>query len=273
MKIDNIIYSKDRTAQLDLLIRSLKTNFANLNRIYVLFDYSSEEFLSGYDRVFERHPEVIFVKQERNTFSNVIKQVVNEFISTEYVLPLCDDDFMPIPTDLSEPLKHYDDNVCGINLRYHPGMCIDYLTQNQYPNPMFHLRNDVCLKWKWRNSPKGWGYPYQAGCQVYKTSQFAYMLNNSEFGLPNSMEGVICGQAPRWGREDMMCLPDQHIINISINRIQNDCNNRAGWNHSHSAADLNKLFLEGREIDMEYCSDHCKIHNKCDFIEMPLAFK
>lgn len=153
-------------------------------------------------------------------------------------------------------------------------MHINYLTEQHYDNPEF-LEYPYPL-WAW-DDPRwvgtSWNYPYQAGCELYRTKQFAHMLNNSSFVLPNTMEGAICSQATTWGKKYLMCLNKQHIINISINKVQTENGNRGGWTHNYSTNLLNQLLLDNKEINLEYCEAYCQGNDQCDFIEMPLEFK
>ena len=273
IKVDVLIYSKDRTAQLALLIKSLKKNFINLNHIFVLNDYSNERYAEAFKLILDQE-NVTFIKQDRDTFADTIRAVVSTNITTEFILPLCDDDFMPRYTDLDDILKCDLEDVCGINLRYHPKMCKNYLTEAYYPPPEFIDWFYPC--WEW-NDPRwagtSWSYPYQAGCEVYKTKDFKRMLDNSTFMLPNTMEGAICSQALTWGKKYLASLWHQHIINISVNKVQTENGNRGGWSINYSTHDLNEMYLSGKEIDLEYCETYCQAHNDCDFIEMPLQFK
>lgn len=271
MKIDVLIYSKDRTSQLDLLIRSLKKNFENLGHIYVLNDYSNLRFKEAFDIIADQDG-VTFIPQIRDTFASVIRDTVTNCISTEFILPLCDDDFMLRKTDLSDIVQYYDDDTCGINLRYHENMCINYLTQEHYHAPVF--LDHKYLRWNWTDPAivgLNWAYPYQAGSEVYKSSQFKHMLDTTEFVLPNTMEGAICSYP--WGKNYLMAFRESRIINISVNKVQTENSNRGGWDVNYTVEDLNEKFLSGQRIDIDYCETYCKEHNRCEFIEMSLEFK
>ena len=276
MNIDCIIYSKDRTLQLDLLIRSLKKNFKNLGMIWVMYDYSNDSFRKSFEKISDQD-NVNFIKQDPSTFATILKDLVTNRISTEFVLPLCDDDFMPIETDLSEAVKSMIDDVCGINLRYHPKLCINYHTGDRFDPPTYEDRPFPTWAWETAGPPfrTSWSYPYQAGCQLYRRSEFADLVNNTSFILPNSLETAIGGYAwSNWKHKTMlMSMHDQHIINISINKVQNENGNRGGRDIHYSVGQLNEVYESGREIDLEYCECYCESNFYCDFIEMPLEFK
>lgn len=60
--IDCLVFSKDRAAQLDLLLRSIQRHAPNLySSLAVLYTGSSADYLRGYQQCFVEHPEAKFV--------------------------------------------------------------------------------------------------------------------------------------------------------------------------------------------------------------------
>jgi hypothetical protein len=84
---DTIIFSKDRAAQLDLLLRSMKEN-CNLFKPRVLYDTSNLMFQEGYSQVRKLHPDVHFIQEMR--IGQDIRRLL-ESGKSPYVCVLTDD--------------------------------------------------------------------------------------------------------------------------------------------------------------------------------------
>ena len=70
MKIDIFIWSKDRPMQLDSCLRSIYDNFENAGKVYVLYDFSNQSYLSGYKKIFKKNYnlKIEFLKQDPTIF-------------------------------------------------------------------------------------------------------------------------------------------------------------------------------------------------------------
>ncbi len=87
--VDVLVFSKDRAAQLDLLLRSIDRHAPDLySSITVLFAYSSLDFLDGYAACAKEHVG------KRFTYQQVFEQKVREWLATaeDLVSFLVDDD-------------------------------------------------------------------------------------------------------------------------------------------------------------------------------------
>jgi hypothetical protein len=271
MLTDVVIYTKDRACQLDLLLRSIKYNFINVNKVWVLLDWSNDDFKAGYDRIknINYNLNIVFKAQTRDIFYSVLKQIVGESI-TGSILPLCDDDVFIRQTDIIDVSSYVDDNTVGIHFRFSSDLTISYHSGKILPLPKFITAGNY-LKWDWTTykNVTRWGYPYQAGGVVYKTEFFNYMLNNIKFDLPNSLESAMMCNRYVWKKKFIIAFKHSPIVNISINRIQSDVNNRGGRDINYSPFELNYIFLSGNIIDTTKIYN---VINNCEFIEIPLNF-
>ena len=272
MKTDIIIYSKDRACQLDLLLRSIDLKFENKNNVFVLYDYSNEDFQIGYELVFNKDYgfNVIPIKQDKGTFYNVLKDTVDK-ITTDFICPFCDDDVFIRNTNLDTISNFINDNTIGIHLRYSQDLTISYHHNNYLPNPKFLPIEDPFILWNWKEYPMidRWGYPYQGGGLVYRKSFLKHMIDNIKFSLPNSFETAMMSKRNDWGKSLIVGFKHSPIVNVSINRVQNEVNNRGGRDVNISPKQLNDLFLNGNIIDYSGLDNY---QNNCEFIEIPLNF-
>lgn len=275
MKIDIIIYSKDRAMQLDLLLQSIYENFSNVGTVYVLHDHSSKQFSLGYSVVERRYPNVVFIHQTKKTFADVLRNTVANVVQTPFVLPLCDDDV--ITRSIGINFAHLiTDDVIGLSLRHGKNITLSYHTGAVVGPPSFidvpSFPNLAMWNWTLENPHTTWGYPYQAGGMIYSTSFFKMLLLNSHFMLPNSLEMAMMSNKRNWHRNLLMCFDKNPVVNVSINRVQNENHNRGGRDVHYSVADLNELLLSHHRIDLHDVMEKCK-NNNCEFVEIPLSMR
>lgn len=275
MNVDVIVFSKDRAAQLDLLLRSLYKNFLNLGHIFVLYDFSNHEFNCGYEIIKQKFPDVKFVYQTKETFAATIRATLGYSITSQYVLPFCDDDVMILETNIDDIIKHFTDDMVGISLRHSLSINTSYHTGEIFPLPLHTILDDKYMKWCWKDAPLTycWGYPYMAGGCVYESRFLDQILHKVNFVLPNSMESAMVNNRYMWNKWFCLCFKQNPLINVSINRVQHENQNRGGRDISYSPNELNNVLLAGKCINLQKVIDICTIKNNCEFIEITLEFE
>lgn len=272
MRADVIIYTKDRTCQLDLLLRSIKDNFVNVNKVWLLEDWSNKEFRTGYDKIksLDYGLDINFIKQTRVNFYEALKTTADNS-EVDYILPFCDDDVFIRNVDATDISSYVDNTTIGINLRFSSDLTVSYSSGDILPLPEF-LPADGYLKWNWTTYKipnSRWGYPYMAGAMIYRADFFRFMINNIKFDLPNSLECAMMNERYKWRKDFIVGFKHSPVVNISVNRIQNDVPNRGGRDVNYSPSELNAIFLAGSVINTEGLYD---MINSCEFIEIPLDF-
>src|SRR3954462_9755162 len=120
------VFSKDRPAQLELLLRSLKRFWSGWeqHRIAVLYAATNDEFRRGYDEVRSLHPEFGYVA-EAGSGKSFRDHVLALFGSEPYVAYLVDDNVFTRPFDLDRPEFRRlagDGEVMALSLRMAPHM-------------------------------------------------------------------------------------------------------------------------------------------------------
>lgn len=276
MKVDVLVYSKDRTAQLELLLRSIKTNFENLYEIFVLYDYSSQAFQLGYEAVRRLHPDVHFIRQTKDTFKTVIRDVVRNTMTTDFILPFCDDDVMIRKANVGAGINRLKDkDFIGVSLRHSLTITLSYHSGETFPIVDHTITDEGLVQWTWK-SPSAkycWAYPYMAGGSVYERSFFSQMIGSFEFVLPNTMEMGMVNHKHIWNRSWLLCFPQNPVINVSVNKVQDENNNRGGRDVHYSPEELNTHLLDNKRINLQDVIDTCLIKNNCEFVEIPLQLE
>lgn len=270
MKIDIFIWSKDRPLQLDACLRSIADNFINHGNIYVLYDFSNENFYNGYKKIFEKsyNLNIMFIRQTIETFKKVNEEVL-DLIKTEFSLGLCDDSMFIDKTDISEIINYLkiNNNISCISLRLGKNIKKHYVSKLEMKKPNFIEENGY-LCWDWRNSEGDWAYPFAVETQIFNHDWYKNFVKKLDYNIPTTLEGSFCSNPNSFGNL-MISFENSKISNICINRVQNYSNNLYDKTRDYNPEKLNNLFLNGFTINNE------KIYKKSSeflFQEIDLTF-
>ncbi|MHC4839609.1 MAG: hypothetical protein ACYTDT_01430 [Planctomycetota bacterium] len=271
------IFSKDRAAQLDGLLRSIREKVARWETAFswtVIYAASTADFRQGYETVQSEHGSsaINFVAESDREHS--FKEIVIEAMSQQYAanrsewyMFLVDD--MIFKTnwgfDSAKPLDRLqtDTTVIAASLRLCPRYDYCY-AENRAVKPPFKARFG---RWNWRKASGDWGYPMSVDGNIFRYEDIIPIVKKIDFRHPNSFESELAKNAIK-ARPKMTCYKEAVVVNLPINKVQSEYENRAGEDHGISAEDLNKLFLAGKRVDLEpvyKLSDNRGCHH-----EMPL---
>ena len=137
--ISTIIFSKDRPAQLDLLLSSLEQNGNHLfDWSFVLYTYSDKEYQAGYDLCKQYHPTVLWWK-EKDFRKDLISTLNN--LAFEYLIFFVDDNILyrPIQFNITELDNLFNQNVDTLSLRLGQNVVI----QDQYTKEYSRLPTQI----------------------------------------------------------------------------------------------------------------------------------
>ena len=90
--INSIIFSKDRAAQLDLLLKSIGKNAKDIFQLKVIYASSEISFEKGYEKLIDKYPEVKWMKESSNFKEDVLSAIDNT--ESEYTCFFTDDDIV-----------------------------------------------------------------------------------------------------------------------------------------------------------------------------------
>ncbi len=271
MKIDAIIWSKDRAAQLDLLLRSIKDNFCYIGNLYVLYDFSNTEFENGYSRIMSKDYgfKINFVRQYAEIFKHVTVQTTNA-LTSDYFLNFCDDDVVIRNINIEQAIKHYDNDTCAFSLRAGLNMKMSYHKNVLMKKPKTIIQNEDVIKWNWRegNIDEDWGYPYGIAAFIYDRKSYLNKINKIDFTNANVLENAMMRLGTNLNY--LKSFDEIKILNLSVNRIQSTYGNKAGEKFSYTTKQLNDIFLGGKTIDTKNIYNY---QPDCEFVELEFVFK
>lgn len=241
-----IVFSKDRSSQLELFLRSMKYYFKEFDQhiINVLYTYSSKNFKEGYDKLFTIHNDKnINYINETEVFKRHVISLLNP--NNPHTIFFVDDIIFKNPFTLDcKQFKLFtlNDDILTLSLRLHPNLTYCYAARHHMIPPNF----DSNLIFNWNNTTGDYNYPMSLDGHFFRTNDIIPIIKVLNFNNPNSFESVF-SMYPL-NRPKMICFEDSIIINNPINKVQNFNNNVHG---DISADYLNDKFLEGYIIDFD----------------------
>jgi len=241
-----IVFSKDRSCQLELFIRSMKLYFKEFDQhiVNILYTYSSDKFKEGYDKLFRIHNDknINYIKETDNFKKHVLLLLNPENPHTIFFV---DDIIFKNPFTLEclqFKLFTLNNDILTLSLRLHPYLTYCYAAKVRMNPPNF----DSNLLFKWHGQQGDYGYPMSLDGHFFRTSDISVLTKALTFSNPNSYESILSGYP--LNRLKMICFEESVIINNPINKVQNFNNNY----HGNISADfLNDKFLEDNIIDLE----------------------
>jgi hypothetical protein len=240
--VDGLAFSKDRPAQLALLLDSVAAHAPTLySTLTVLWRGSSPAYDAGYRRVFAEHPSVVAVHEgiAADTFCG---QTLEWFASAgAYVGFLVDDlvFYRDVPTD-----RLYDSYRLGSNVTY----C--YPLDVRQISPVSH---GITGRWLWRDQPAGdWSYPMSLDAHVYKRDVFGAVLDGLRFVDPNTLEhGLAVRARERFEPLALSAPPLSCAVSIPANLVNRSVANRHGQNPGELPLVLRDRYLSGERLDVD----------------------
>jgi glycosyl transferase family 6 len=244
--INLVVFSKDRPAQLELLLRSIRTHLAGWQScpISILYAGDGGRADDGYDVVRYLNPEF---RWERENEARSFKQHTLSLVDPQHPLTafLVDDDVFRAPVSLADaPFRQLadDEEIMAVSLRLDPAMDYCYSEDGPARPPAFESRH----VWRWPGAPGDWGYPMSLDGHVFRTEAILPLLEEHEWFNPNSLEDALFRHP--LPQPKLCCYSRSRLVNVPANRVQDTAPNRhAGVD----AAVLNERFLAGERIALE----------------------
>lgn len=280
--INIIVFSKNRAMQLDLCLRSLKTHFVdytNHARVSVIYDATDDDdFLRGYEKTKERHPEVNYIQQTifpadsfRDDTLTAVGNSEHDSANT-YTMFLVDDVVFKDNFSLTdEPFRLLanNDQMLALSLRLHKKASYCYALNQNMKLPQFTRSvKDKFFVWKYHGCEGDWGYGMSVDGNVYNTKFMSWLLSRLNFNNPNSLEAAMNSPVASRGIRPMFlsCYDGPgKLLNVPANRVQETFQNR--HESSHDPKELNKRYLDGEQISLKNISgiDNFSVHYPIDF--------
>ncbi len=230
-----VAFSKNRAAQLDLLLRSIERNMEPEDT-KVIWRATNDELECGYGKVVSL-PHVELVRE--TDFNDDLRHALVECRS-ETVTFFCDDDivFRPVP----DPARLLDDDQVLT-------VCL-YLGRG---NVKMDIPKGFPV-WRWRKLPRhDFGFPTAIDGNTYRVKDVLALIGGDNIPNPTMLETVMAlrveGIASQ--RPLMTSFEEQCLVGVSVNRVSDQSGVHFGLTHPQTTVELNDRFLAGERIDLE----------------------
>lgn len=258
------IFTRNRAAQLDLLLRSLAANLPGLFKPYVVWRADSPEYAEGYREAVRRHPAADWVEDAGDPRSDMRAGAVHAEARSGLLCLFTDDCVAWRPATISPGDVAFvmsDPFVLTASLRLGLNTLVqDYTTGRRQPplgaaNPSRFEAGETWLKWDYRSfSPfDNYGYPFAMDAAVYRAADVLDWLDRVVPGMRTyrEWEGALHlphRRAEAAGRKTLMASPARScVVNVPCNSSQVDPT-ASGTAFPVSKEGLNADFLAGRRI-------------------------
>lgn len=276
--ITSLIFSKDRPAQLDLCLNSIKKNFADSKHNIVIHN-NSENFVKAHKILQSEHEDVLFWPQGLSLFKDIYAAIASA--KYEYICFFTDDNICfsgvpPIPYQVifSEPYIACISLRLGLNIcqRSHEGDISPDRIEEHYINGDF-------ISWPRTSYLYGsyWSYSLSVDGHIFRKNEILDMIDELCYlesryhwdQTPNALEGAL--QRFWTTSPNFMVAPKRSaMVNSPNNRVQESHpDNRAGDSYAADSHFLLGKYLAGQRIKLEYLNfDNIKCpHTEINILE------
>jgi hypothetical protein len=249
MPLTAIIASKDRAAQLDLLLRSVTCHADDLiDSTAVVWICSDTDYEQAYTICEKDHPSVNFYQEDY--FRTDIYYQVEQ--ADDYVMFLTDDSYFyrDLPEiDPCAALTAELDVLCfSLRLGNNTSKC--YPLKSRWQRFPEFKDNGGYLVWEWATGEADFGYPGSMDGHIFRQRDLLNLIrNDDQWWNPNTLEDALCKGVFRLPRGSMACFEKSILVGIPANRTSSSHpGNRYGEQFFVDHRWLNDEYLKGRRI-------------------------
>jgi hypothetical protein len=251
MNVRAIVFSRDRAAQLDLLLSSLRANAPGLlDSLTVLWLASDDLYRRAYGTCAEEHPDVEFVVE--HSFADDVRSLL---VPAEMVVFFTDDSVLFRSLEdrertAQEWLASDPELLCfSLRLGRNCEQCYPLGCRQRLPDFAAHADG---LSWAWRGADCDFGYPMSLDGHIMEAEVPRKMLGAQQPANPNELEALLAHAvgsacvAPR-----MASYAESHLVCIPANRVNDTHPNRFDSSSGAEPHLLNARYLTGERLDRE----------------------
>lgn len=250
-QIDLVIFSKNRPLQLYAFLESCERYISGLSAVSVIY-YADQPFVAAYDEVKATFPEAQFLQQKtvgsRGDFKTLTNQAVFQ-TDAPYIIFAVDDIIMIDAVDLqhcAQLLERYQ--AYGFYLRLGTDITECYSERRHTGRPPLKEREPDVYSWRFNQGTGDWGYPHTVDMTLFRKCDIQNYVRNMGYHSPNTLEGHWSGYAGSVMQRRGLCFTTSKMVNLPINLVQNDYNNRHGSEYDMQF--LLEAFQQGLKMDI-----------------------
>ena len=254
-----IIFSKNRALQLHGLLSSMLKKVFPAVPVHVLYLATSSAHQEAYDELSSmfRKQNIRFIRQtDSRSFKKDLLEIILS-MSCDMLFFLVDDILFTEAVELADVLKFNPDEFI-FSLRMGQNLSRCYVLQSPQPLPEFldhPAGEEDKIVWHWDKGKLDWGYPLSVDGHFFARREVATMASLISFAAPNSFEDQLQIFRPFFRARRGIAYKKSRIVNIPLNRVQEEINNISGHIHPD---DLLAQWQNG------YQSDYKKLYGMCN---------
>jgi hypothetical protein len=226
-----LVFSKDRSLQLYTLLDTYYQYVKNPAAVVVIYSASSDEHAQAYGELKSYYKflnvNIEFVPEAKSFRHTLVEVLANIRVSSIFFL--VDDIVFIRPLDLAIVTK-IDPQQAVLSLRHSPHLKRSYTAGCKQLPPIFSssvISSDL-LEFEWFEKGHEWSDPWSVDGQVLSTAEVRVLTRISKFKAPNSYEAALKSFNDIVKGRKGICFKESKILNLPINRVQNENNNLSG---------------------------------------------
>jgi len=247
---DLIIFSYNRPLQLYALLESIEIYITGINHTFIICRAGDSNFQKAYQEVQKKFPSVSFLFQSTHAnrdFKPLTMKAIQQFPS-QYIIFAVDDIIVKDSVDMDECIRALEQTEAyGFFLRIGENTYAKYGTIQPDFLPEFTGVTKDILMWQFDKTTSYWRYSNTVDMTLYRKNHVIQHFSQMHFQTPNRLESSWCGRTPQ--KKLGLCFRQSKIINIPLNRIQNDFTTNPHMNFA-SPEELLIKFNQGKKIDI-----------------------
>jgi hypothetical protein len=247
--ITPLVFSRDRPAQLDLLLTSLERNGGGLfDRPTVLAKWTDHHFYRGYEDCLADHSAEFLAEYDFET------QVQALALRQPWFCALCDDNVLyrdggSFDADPLALLLADEDILCfSLRLGMNTQVCYPMRARQEFGAM---IPNADALSWDWRAAEGDLGYPASLDGHIFRRETVTRALEQATFHNPNSLEDALVAGMRHSSRRRMASFFVSALVGVPLNRTATThTSNRVAEIPGCSPAEMNERFLAGQRLSL-----------------------
>jgi hypothetical protein len=253
--VETIVFSRDRPAQLDLCLRSIRAHLPDLAPVTVIHRSSGPAFADGYELCRAQHPEVTFVAE-----TDFRRQVLALLASSGSHLAtfLCDDDvaFRAPNLGLVRAMMDIWPTILCFSLRLGANTTQCYSlrkSQEAPPTDTGKTRSGASRHWSWRGAEGDWGYPGSLDGHIWRREQVLTLISSrTNWGSPNELEDALNQACQTALLPEMASFAQSCLTGVPVNSVQSSHDtNRHGERFHADPRTINDRYLQGARLSLD----------------------
>ena len=245
-KIVTVIFSRNRSLQLDLCLRTLQLHCADIHKlsnVAVLYK-ADDHHRESYEILKREYPDVIFVEEQ--SFKQDLLNIVHN--KSGILFSIVDDTVFVEDFLLANIVSNLEGNpnCLGFSLRlgFNTNFCYPYGRFQDIPATT-KIENGVVNKYNWQTAQLDFAYPLELSSSLMRLEDIIEIFNNCDYNNPNSLEDAMV-RCYVQTKPSLLMYDKSVAFSNPLNKVQSDHPNKSG---DIDADVLLQYFMAGYRIN------------------------